>query len=60
MDNSKPRGKAIGGVARGKSLTAERRKEISQKALAAKAQKALLPLATHGKEDRPLRFNVTP
>lgn len=56
MTDETPQGKAIGGHARAQSLTPERRKEISEKALEAKAKKAALPLATHGKEDRPLKI----
>lgn len=47
-------GKAKGGVARSESLTPERRKEISEKALKAKAEMVSLPRATHGSQDHPL------
>lgn len=46
-------GKAKGGVARAKSLTAGRRSEIAQKA--AKARHSILK-ATHGSADHPLRI----
>jgi len=49
-------GKAKGGVARAASLTPEKRKEISQKALQAKADAALLPRVTHGSADHPLKI----
>lgn len=49
-------GKAIGGKARSDSLTPERRKEIAQKAAAARAAKRALPRATHGSVDHPIRI----
>lgn len=59
--DSEPSGKAKGGVARAKSLTPERRKEIALKAVAAKRERALerdelglLPAVTHGDTDHPL------
>lgn len=53
---NEPTGKAIGGAARAKSLTPERRKEIAMSAVAAKKEKAHLPKATHGKDDHPLKI----
>lgn len=53
---SKPVGKAKGGAARAEKLTAERRKEISQKGVEAKKQRSLLPKATHGSSDKPLKI----
>lgn len=41
------------GFARAASLTPERRLEISKKAIAAKLDKSI-PIATHGREDKPL------
>lgn len=49
-------GKAVGGKARAMSLTAEQRKAISAKAVAAKKEMATLPRATHGSADSPLRL----
>lgn len=49
-------GKARGGKARADKLTPERRKEISEKALRAKAEIATLPKATHGSPDHPLKI----
>lgn len=46
-DEEKPTGKAAGGKARAASLTAAQRRDISQKALAAKREMAKLPKATH-------------
>ena len=45
-------GKAVGGRARALALTPERRKEISEQANAAKRDKATLPRALFGSEDR--------
>ncbi len=45
-------GKAAGGLARAKSLTPEKRKEISDKANAAKRDRASLPRAVCGSEDK--------
>lgn len=56
MATKNPKGKAIGGKARAASLTPEKRKEISARAIAAKKEKAKLPRATHGKDDHPLRI----
>lgn len=53
---SKPEGKAIGGVARALALSPERRKEIGLKGVAAKHELAMLPVATHGSVDRPLKI----
>lgn len=49
-------GKAAGGNARALSLTPERRMEISQKAVQAKRDRAALPKAICGSEDRKLQF----
>lgn len=49
-------GRARGGAARAEKLTPERRREIAQKAAAAKKEIALLPKATHGSEDHPLKI----
>lgn len=46
--------KAAGGIARAASLSSDERKEISVRALAAKAEIAKLPKATHGSSDKPL------
>jgi hypothetical protein len=40
MNDSEPKGKAIGGAARAKSLTPEQRKDIASKAIAARWEKA--------------------
>lgn len=56
MDAEKISGKAAGGNARAKSLSPERRKEISKKAAKAKAELRALPKATHGSADHPLRI----
>ncbi|MFT0547464.1 P63C domain-containing protein [Allopusillimonas ginsengisoli] len=47
MSNKKTPANAAGGVARAKSLSPERRREISAKAIAAKKEIASLPKATH-------------
>lgn len=49
-------GKAEGGKARAKALTAEKRSEIARKAALAKAEIAKLPKATHGSSDHPLKL----
>jgi hypothetical protein len=49
-------GKAEGGKARAKALTAEKRTEIARKAALAKAEIAKLPKATHGSSDHPLKL----
>ncbi|SET67015.1 P63C domain-containing protein [Stenotrophomonas indicatrix] len=49
-------GKAVGGKARAASLSPERRKEISDRALESKRELANLPKATHGSADHPLRI----
>lgn len=49
-------GKAEGGNARAKALSAERRKEIAQAGARARAENARLPKATHGSDDHPLRI----
>ncbi len=53
-DQAKP--KAAGGIARAKSLTAERRSEIASNAAKAKAGLRNLPKATHGSADHPLKI----
>lgn len=50
------KGKANSGFARAKSLTAERRKEIAMMGVEAKKLKNILPKATHGSSDHPLRI----
>ena len=49
-------GKAKGGEARAKSLSAERRSEIAKNAAKAKSEARRLPKATHGSSDHPLRI----
>jgi hypothetical protein len=56
MDEVKSTGKAAGGIARAAKLSPEKRKEISQKALAAKRELATLPKATHWSADHPLKI----
>ena len=56
MTTTKKQGKAIGGVARASSLSPERRKEISQKAIQAKREKASMLKATHGSAEKPLKL----
>ena len=53
---TKVTGRAAGGQARAKALSPERRKEISMAAAKAKAEIKLLPKATHGSADHPLRI----
>jgi hypothetical protein len=48
--------KSNGGLARAASLTPERRKEISLLGVAAKKANALLPRATHGSVDHPMKI----
>jgi len=50
------KGKAAGGIARAKKLTAAERKEIAMKGVAAKKERAELPRATHGSADHPLKI----
>ena len=50
------KGKAKGGAARAAKLSPARRKEISEKAVAAKRDKALLPKATHGSSQNPVKI----
>ncbi len=57
MNEKNSAGKAKGGAARAQALTPERRKEIAQRAAAAKKELAGLPRATHGSEDHPLVIN---
>lgn len=54
---TEPKGKAKGGAARAASLTPQRRKEISDKGLAAKRELAAMPRATHGSSERPLKID---
>lgn len=49
-------GKSAGGIARAAKLTPERKQEIAMIAVKAKAAKKLLPIATHGSTDHPLRI----
>ena len=49
-------GKAKGGSARAKALSPEKRKEISDKANAARRELATLPRVTHGSSDHPLKI----
>lgn len=56
MATTVKKGKAVGGAARAAALTPERRKEISQKALSAKKEQALLLKATHGSAENPLKI----
>lgn len=51
-----PKGRAKGGKARAERLPAERRREIGRQGAAAKKELALLPKATHGSADNPLRI----
>lgn len=51
-----PVGRAKGGVARAQSLSPAARKTISNKAIAAKKEKANLLRATHGSAENPLRI----
>ncbi len=55
MDDKEPHGKARGGVARAKSLTAEQRKAISRKGAIARWT-GPLKRATHGSPDHPLKI----
>lgn len=48
--------KVAGGIARAKSLSPERRREIARKGGTAKAQMKNLPRATHDSADHPLRI----
>jgi hypothetical protein len=51
-----PIGRAKGGAARAAKLTPEERKSIAMKGVAAKKERALLPKATHGSSDKPLKI----
>lgn len=53
---SEPSGKAKGGAARAARLTAEERKAIAMKGVAARRERALLPKATHGSIEHPLKI----
>lgn len=50
------KGRAKGGVARSAALSPERRKEIAMKGVMARKEKSVLPIATHGKDDHPLKI----
>ena len=54
MDGS-GEGKARGGIARAKALTPKERKDIAQKAAAARWDDSV-PIATHGAQDHPLKI----
>ena len=56
---NEPTGKAKGGAARAAKLTPEQRKAISVMAADAKRELSLLPRATHGSADHPLRIGDT-
>lgn len=51
-----PKGKSAGGDARAKALSAEQRKAISLKGVEARRERAMLPKATHGSSEHPLRI----
>jgi hypothetical protein len=51
-----PIGRAKGGQARAAKLSAEQRKSIAMQGVAAKRERALLPKATHGSSDKPLKI----
>lgn len=53
---SEPTGKAKGGAARAARLSADERRAISMKGVEAKRERALLPKATHGSIDHPLKI----
>jgi hypothetical protein len=53
---TEPTGRSKGGVARAAKLTPEQRRAISLKGVAAKRERALLPRATHGSSDHPLKI----
>lgn len=53
---SEPTGRARGGAARAAKLTAEERKAISMKGVEARRVRAMLPKATHGSIDHPLKI----
>lgn len=50
------KGRAKGGKARAEKLSPEKRREIAKKAAQAKKELALLPKATHGSADHPLKI----
>ena len=52
------KGRAIGGIARSKALTPEKRKEIAKRAAAARWDEQI-PIATHGTPDHPLIIGDT-
>lgn len=56
---TEPTGKAKGGAARAAKLSPEERKAISDKGVEAKRERAILPKATHGSSDKPLRIGDT-
>lgn len=53
---NKNNSKSTGGHARAKALTPERRQEIALSAVAAKKERSLLPKATHGSAERPIKI----
>jgi len=55
-NQSKVDGRKAGAMARALSLTPERKKEIAEKAAAARWAKQSLPVAEYGSSDRPLRL----
>jgi hypothetical protein len=55
IEDSKPSGRARGGVARAQQLSPEQRKAIAEKAAAARWGTDL-PVATHGSPDKPIRI----
>ena len=50
------KGRAKGGKEKNAKMTPEQRKDLAMKMVAAKKEMALLPRATHGSVDRPLRI----
>lgn len=51
-----PKGRAKGGVARANALSQEKRSEIARKGAQARTELAMLPRATHGSADHPLKI----
>lgn len=56
MATKKATGRAAGGIARSKTMTAEQRSESARRAARAKAELAKLPKATHWSADHPLKI----
>ena len=56
MSTEERKGKSAGGKARAKALSAEQRKAISAKGVEARREKALLPKATQGSSEHPLKI----